>query len=214
MQHTKKSSSAVSSPKINNLAIAGFVLAFFLPPIGFILAAVSLWQVTSRRQKGTGLAIAALIISSLLTLFLSTKITLFTQNVVPNSVMTNVQIGKYNSERKTDINSMRYALDNYYEKAGSYPSLKDLNSEAWRKSAGIQLMNRALCDPIEDSSTKKCELVSTPKSGKYSYQTWNADGVTPCTAKAGEFCAKFTLVAVLQKQTAKSPDTYVKHGEH
>jgi len=47
----------------NGLAIAGFILAFLLAPIGFILSVIGLIQAGRRRQKGKGLAIAGIIVS-------------------------------------------------------------------------------------------------------------------------------------------------------
>jgi hypothetical protein len=47
----------------NGLAIAGFVLAFLIAPIGFILSIVGLILAGKNRQKGKGLAIAGIIIS-------------------------------------------------------------------------------------------------------------------------------------------------------
>ena len=54
--------------KTNAMAIAGFVLAFFLPLIGLVLSIVGLVQVNKKGQKGKGLAIAGIIISSFVAL--------------------------------------------------------------------------------------------------------------------------------------------------
>ena len=49
----------------SGLAIAGFILAFLLAPIGFILSLIGLIVAGSRGQKGKGLAIAGMIVSVL-----------------------------------------------------------------------------------------------------------------------------------------------------
>ncbi|GII28082.1 hypothetical protein Pmi06nite_15240 [Planotetraspora mira] len=49
----------------NGLSIAGFILAFFVAPIGFILSIIGLVTAGRRGQKGKGLAIAGIIISLL-----------------------------------------------------------------------------------------------------------------------------------------------------
>jgi hypothetical protein len=49
----------------NGLAIAGFILAFVVAPIGFILSLIGLIQTSKRHQKGKGLAVAGVIVSVL-----------------------------------------------------------------------------------------------------------------------------------------------------
>ncbi len=49
----------------NGLAIAGFVLAFFMPLVGLVLSIVGLTQIKKRHQNGEGLAIAGIVISSI-----------------------------------------------------------------------------------------------------------------------------------------------------
>lgn len=47
----------------NGMAIAGFILAFFIPILGIIFSIIGLGQCKRRGQKGRGLAIAGIIIS-------------------------------------------------------------------------------------------------------------------------------------------------------
>ena len=47
----------------SGLAIAGFILAFFLPLIGFILSLIAIFKTGAGKAKGRGLAIAGVIIS-------------------------------------------------------------------------------------------------------------------------------------------------------
>lgn len=48
----------------NGMSIAGFVLAFLFTPLGLILSIVGLVQARKRNQKGRGLAIAGIVIST------------------------------------------------------------------------------------------------------------------------------------------------------
>lgn len=56
---------AKEEPKLlyNTFAIVGFVLAFFQPVLGLIFSCIGYSQSTKRPEKGTGLAIAGIIIS-------------------------------------------------------------------------------------------------------------------------------------------------------
>ncbi|MCL2446198.1 MAG: DUF4190 domain-containing protein [Oscillospiraceae bacterium] len=53
----------IAPPKLNNMVIAGFVLAFIFPTLGLILSCVGLSQTKSRNEGGRGLAIVGIIIS-------------------------------------------------------------------------------------------------------------------------------------------------------
>lgn len=56
--------------KTNGMAIAGFVLSFFISPLGIIFSAIGLSQISKdSRQGGKGLAIAGLILGILGTVF-------------------------------------------------------------------------------------------------------------------------------------------------
>lgn len=62
-------SSVHTPPKTNSLAIWGFILAIFLPLIGLILSIVAVSQIKKRNEGGKGLAIAGIIIGSILLFF-------------------------------------------------------------------------------------------------------------------------------------------------
>ena len=53
----------------NGLCIAGFVLAFIIPPVGLILSVIALVQINKSHEKSKGLTIAGIVISALGTLF-------------------------------------------------------------------------------------------------------------------------------------------------
>ena len=54
-------------PRWNGLAIAGFILSFFISLVGLILSVIALNQINKSggTQKGKGLALAGIIISAL-----------------------------------------------------------------------------------------------------------------------------------------------------
>jgi hypothetical protein len=54
--------------KTNSLAIIAFILAFIFSPAGLILGIIALTQINHKHEKGKGLAIAAIIISLVLTI--------------------------------------------------------------------------------------------------------------------------------------------------
>ncbi len=56
------------SSSYNGLAIAGLVLAFFIPLVGLILSILGLSAVKKNNQKGKGLALAGIIVSVLIML--------------------------------------------------------------------------------------------------------------------------------------------------
>ena len=53
----------------NGLAIAGFVLSFFSTIVGLILSIIAYKQIKESGEKGKGLALAGIIISSIITAF-------------------------------------------------------------------------------------------------------------------------------------------------
>lgn len=56
--------------QVNGFAIAGFILAFLFPPVGFILSIVALIRMGRHGGRGRGLAIAGIVISILMMLIL------------------------------------------------------------------------------------------------------------------------------------------------
>lgn len=54
---------AATNDRTNGMAIAGFVLSFFIPLLGIIFSAIALGQIRRRGGRGHGLAVAGLVIS-------------------------------------------------------------------------------------------------------------------------------------------------------
>ncbi len=69
--------------KLNNLALIGFILAFFIPIVGFVCSIIGLTQISKRKERGKGLAIAGIVVSILIAL--AQLITLFIIIVAVNS---------------------------------------------------------------------------------------------------------------------------------
>lgn len=55
--------SNTTSSKTNTFAVIGLITAFFMPLVGFVCSIVGLSQISKRKEKGKGLAIAGIIIS-------------------------------------------------------------------------------------------------------------------------------------------------------
>lgn len=63
-------------PKMNTLALVGFILSFFISIVGLILCIIGLNQINSARgmQTGKGLAIAGIVIGAIGTIFIPLRI--------------------------------------------------------------------------------------------------------------------------------------------
>lgn len=107
---------APQSDKTNGLAIAGLVLAFIIPLIGFVLSIVGLNQINKRGEKGKGLAIAGIVVSSIFML-ISVFILLSAFMAVPK-----LQEKARDTEAKTDINYLHSSLEAFYNENTYYPS--------------------------------------------------------------------------------------------
>jgi hypothetical protein len=54
----------------NVLSILGFIFAFIIPPVGFVLGIIALSHIKKTGEKGKGLAIAAVVLGAIFFLFL------------------------------------------------------------------------------------------------------------------------------------------------
>lgn len=70
---TKKSTEATTKnpaqKTTNGMSIAGFVCSFFFQILGLIFSIIGLCQIKTSGEKGRGLAIAGIVISSVITFF-------------------------------------------------------------------------------------------------------------------------------------------------
>jgi hypothetical protein len=66
----------------SGLAIAGLILAFLMAPIGFILSLIAVFKTGKGRSKGRGLAIAGLVVSTLIIAGVTTVVVLAANSTV------------------------------------------------------------------------------------------------------------------------------------
>jgi peptidyl-prolyl cis-trans isomerase B (cyclophilin B) len=193
-----------TEPGTNPLAIAGLILAFIFWPVGLVLSIVALTQISSKPQKGKGLAIAGIVISLLI-------IPAFIIFALVITTFSGIQQKSRDTKRQTDIRALHSQLEAYYAQNGTgYPSLADVNTASWRLTNMPGLESASLCDPSSLAQTN-CNLAQKPASEIYSYQLWQFDGTTPCTANVGKTCPKYTLTATLEG-TINGSDTYEKQS--
>lgn len=105
-----------------------------------------------------------------------------------------IQSKARNSERSSDIKSLRTQIEAFYTNNGYYPSLANLNSSSWLTTNMKSLDQNALVDPSNASQSKT--LVSAPADKSYAYQPLNSAG-TSCEADSTT-CARYTLTGTFE----------------
>lgn len=174
----------------NGLVIAGFVLAFLMPLIGLILSIVGLSQTKKRNQKGGGLAVAGIVISSI-----GTLVWLVIVPILVFTSLTGTQKEARDIEREIDIRAIQSQLEIYYNQMGQYPTLSNLNDPSWVASNLTGLEDEALKDP---QSTSTLIAPNPVKSGyAYAVEPSNCDNIITS-------CIKYTLTATLDSGTVFS----------
>jgi hypothetical protein len=113
---------------------------------------------------------------------------------------TSVEAKARNSKRQTDIQNVQSQLEAYFQNAGNYPSLADMNSTTWLKTNMKSLDSAALKDPQGSSTT----LSSKPAAKVYSYAPLN-EADASCESDDTS-CVSYTLTATLEGDAG----TYVK----
>lgn len=183
----------------NGMAITGFVLAFFLPLIGLILSIVGLSQLKKKNQSGKGLAIAGIVISSvMMLLFIPIMLLLVVAS------FTDIQQKARDTERQTDIKAIHGQVEAYYAQTGNYPSPDEMNSSSFRNVNLQGLMDEALIDPLGTSP----QLTSKPEVNMYSYE------VRPIgcnNTNKSKLCTSYVLTSTLEGEVDGST-TFVKES--
>ncbi len=100
-----------------------------------------------------------------------------------------IQAKARNSKRVTDIQNIQTNLEAYFQTAGNYPSLANMNSSTWLNTNMKNLDTASLQDPLGSSTS----LASAPAAKTYAYQPLNASG-TSCEADATT-CVSYSLTA-------------------
>jgi prepilin-type N-terminal cleavage/methylation domain-containing protein len=99
-----------------------------------------------------------------------------------------------NSKRQTDLTSIQTQLEAFFQNAGYYPSLADMNSSSWLATNMKSLDKNALIDP--SSANQSQTLVGSPAAKAYSYAVTNSSG-TSCESD-DTTCAQYTLTATFE----------------
>lgn len=105
-----------------------------------------------------------------------------------------VQQNERNSERQRDVKELRNGLEGYFAGNNRYPTLDELNDQAWRSTHLKAIEKEIYRDPSGPADDDK--LVAKPQAGAYTYSVTSASG-NPCgTAK--DPCTQYTLTATLE----------------
>jgi hypothetical protein len=95
----------------SGLAIAGIILAFLAPPVGFILSLIAVFKTGAARRKGRGLAIAGLIVSVLIIGGAVTAGVLIANSTVADPGCTAGKAAILNSANSADPTSLQTTVD-------------------------------------------------------------------------------------------------------
>ena len=102
----KNQKNSQETQKTNVMAIVGFIFAFLLPLVGFILSIIGLVQINKKGQKGKGLAIAGIIVSVFVAIFHAIITAIIIAAIVSSNSIT---LQTYNN---TDVGySVKYPQD-------------------------------------------------------------------------------------------------------
>lgn len=118
------------------------------------------------------------------------------------TTFTGIQQKARNTERQTDIKAIHGQVEAYYAQNGKYPTLSDMNTNAWRTSNMKGLDNEAIRDPkgagagAPTSDTAPYQLAAAAAGNVYSYDVKASDD-TACDNSAKD-CAKYTLTATYE----------------
>lgn len=104
-----------------------------------------------------------------------------------------IQAKNRNLTRQNNLEAIHQQIEIYFNKAGHYPSLSDMNSPTWLAKNLKNLNPSLLIDPSNPTNSEK--LVPTPTVDSYAYDPTQIDGITSCESK-DTTCAKYTLTAL------------------
>ena len=118
------------------------------------------------------------------------------------TTFTGIQQKARNTERNTDVKALHGQVEAYYAQNGRYPTLANLNSNAWRATNMKGLDTEAIRDPkgtgagAATSDTAPYQLADTAAANIYSYAVLASDD-TACDNSTKD-CAKYTLTSTLE----------------
>lgn len=105
------------------------------------------------------------------------------------TTFTGIRERERNTERQRDIKAIQNQIEGYYVRNGRFPTLANLNDNAWREANMRDLKSNDLQDP----KSKNQQLVATPQATSYAYTVTASDDST-CDNTAKD-CTKYTLTA-------------------
>ena len=105
-----------------------------------------------------------------------------------------IQAKARNSKRQSDVKSLQTQLEAFFSQNGYYPSLTDMNGQAWLGTNMKSLDQNALIDPSNPTQSKT--LVTAQVAKSYAYAVTNSAS-TSCEAD-DTTCAKYTLTATYE----------------
>ncbi len=118
------------------------------------------------------------------------------------TTFTGIQQKARNTERQTDIKAVHGQVEAYYAQNGKYPTLANMNSNAWRVANMKGLDNEAIRDPkgtgagAPTSDTAPYQLAAAAGANVFSYTVLASDD-TACDNTAKD-CAKYTLTSTYE----------------
>lgn len=145
------------------------------------------------RRSSSGFTVIELVLALVILCILSALIAL---------TASGVQAKNRNTDRQTEIDTIRRQLEGYYAKTDTYPTLANLNDVKWRSPNLPDLKIETLQDPRWNKNNGTCRnndqvaFASEPAANCYSYQVTTSDG-SPCDNN-GAACAHYTLTATLE----------------
>ena len=109
-----------------------------------------------------------------------------------------IQAKARNGKRASDIQSVQTQIEAFYAQNQYYPSLTDLNSQAWRVTNMKSLDNISLVDPSSTCNPNTTACVTLAVAAKsYSYQVGDAAANASCEA-VDTNCAQYILTATYE----------------
>ncbi len=122
--------------------IMSIIFAFLFSPVGLILGIVGIVQ-AKKHQASKVLSIVGIVLSIILTI-----ITFLILMTLMMSTKVGIATKARDTERQTDIKALHGQLEAYYySKSGTYPTLANMNDNAFREANMKTLYADALQDP-------------------------------------------------------------------
>jgi prepilin-type N-terminal cleavage/methylation domain-containing protein len=146
----------------------------------------------SLKQRQSGFTIVELLIVIVIIGILATLIIV---------TFSGIQQKARDTQRKTDINALQSHVEAYYAQKGNYPTLAQLNDDAWRHANMKGLDDDALTAP--NQTTKPTAATATKDI--YQYAPTHDDGTTACSSADVNTddpdCSKFTVSALQESDS-------------